>query len=455
MSRDLLPPSASALIGGPLGRRASAASQSVRALLPLIVAMTVVPLSVAVLRQGHCLQKGWNGNDQFWRGCFTDLTAQYSLGGLDAGLGGWWSGPVVYEHLPLLSAALSFVGGLVPDAGPLDQTRWYFALWTVIIAALAMTMVWLVGMLHPDRLDLATQMALTPAWVVAGLLSADVLVVALVLGAFLAWRRGRLGLVGVLLGLGMLAHAWVVVAAIALALSASRRGTAPAAMRALGIAAVTAAGGYALAFVARDTLVTGPVRGWWDAGAGYGSPLFIPQAAGYPLPAWVVTAASVVGAVAAVVIGVRFARMSWAAPTWPQVAAVVVPIMVMTGKAVPVQAGLWVLPLAIAAGISWRAHLLFVAVEALHAMALWLHIPAADAPARGLPGAWYAVMLVIRTGTWALLLWSLWYVPNRNTVRGPGAAARSEDVSASGWVEAPRSAPDGAVGGADVHPPGV
>lgn len=415
MGRDLLPPSANALIGGPLGRRASAASQSVRALLPLIVAMTVVPLSIAVLRQGHCLQKGWNGNDQFWRGCFTDLPAQYSLAGMNAGLDGWRSGPTVFEQLPLLSAVMSFVGGLVPDASALDQTRWYFALWTVIIAAVAMALTWMVGMLHPDRLDLATQMALTPMWVIAGLLSADALVALLVVAAFFAWARGKVVPVGVLLGFGMLAHAWVAIAAVALALSTLRWGHAERAVRALGLAALTAAAGYALSYLTRGALVTGPVRAWWESGPGYGSPLYIPQAAGYPLPVGLATAVALAGVVLAVVVGIRFARVSWAAPTWAQVAAVIVPIMVIFGKAVPVQAGLWVLPLAIAAGISWRAHLFFVAVEALHATALWLHIPAADAPERALPGAWYAVILVVRTGGWALLLWSLWYVPNRNT----------------------------------------
>lgn len=72
-------------------------------LLPLIVAVALLPISGAVLRQGHCVANGWNGDDQFWRGCFSDLPAQYQLAGLDRGIGGWLAGDVQLEQMPLLS----------------------------------------------------------------------------------------------------------------------------------------------------------------------------------------------------------------------------------------------------------------------------------------------------------------------------------------------------------------
>ena len=86
--RDLLPREASALVGGPLGRRAAPRERSLPRLLPLVVLLVLIPMGSAFLRQGHCVVNGWNGNDQFWRGCFSDLPAQYQLAGLDRGLGG-------------------------------------------------------------------------------------------------------------------------------------------------------------------------------------------------------------------------------------------------------------------------------------------------------------------------------------------------------------------------------
>ena len=119
-ARDLLPEDASAVIGGPLGRRASPRERSLTRILPLIVALTLIPLSAALLRQGHCVSNGWNGDDQFWRGCFSDLPAQYQLGGLDRGFGGWLAGDVQLDQMPLLSGLMAALGGLVPESGWLD-----------------------------------------------------------------------------------------------------------------------------------------------------------------------------------------------------------------------------------------------------------------------------------------------------------------------------------------------
>ena len=88
---------------------------------------------------------------------------------------------------------------------------------------------------------------------------------------------------------------------------------------------------------------------------------------------------------------------------------------------------LWVLPLALLAGVSWRTHLGLVAVEAVHATALWLHIGAAADPDKGLPAQWYAVAVLGRAIAWGFLMWSVWYTPVDNPGPRPQARALPDD----------------------------
>lgn len=422
---DLLPEDASPIIGGPLGRRAAPRRRSLRHLLPLITVMVIVPMAAAVTRQGHCMRQGWNGDEQFWRGCFSDLPAQYQIAGLGSGLPGWLTSGRTPEQMPLLSGLMALVGGFVPDGGSwLDQTRWYMTLWIVLLAGCAVVGVWCVARLRPTRLDLATQIALSPVYVVAALLTGDLVVVALVLGAMLAHGLRRPTLAGVLLGLGMTGHAWVAVVLVALLVSTRRFGHRREAVRTAAVAVVTALVVCGALLVIAPEVVTGPLTTWWGTRAGYGSVLMIPSLVGHPLPAWVSGVFAVVGWAGAVYATWIMAKRAWRPATWAQVAAFSVPVLALTGIAVPVQAALWVLPLAILAGVSWRTHLGFVAVEAVHASALWLHIGAASDPDTGLPGTWYAIILLGRAVAWCFLLWSVWYTPVDNPAPRPQAPFR-------------------------------
>lgn len=435
--RDLLPGGASAVIGGPLGRRAAPRERSSARLLPLVVALVLLPMSVAVLRQGHCVATGWNGDDQFWRGCFSDLPAQYQLAGLDRGLAGWLAGEIPLDQMPLLSGLMATLGGLVPGSGWLDSSRWYFALWAVALTASLCAAVWCVGRLRPQRLDLATQLALSPVHVVAALISPDLVVVTLVLAAMLADASRRAVLAGVLLGLALLGHAWVALVAITLVVSARRTERVEEAARTVVVAVATAVGVVVVLALAWPDLVTGPLTAWWAEKPGYGSVLMIPELAGHPLPARTAPLFALVGWVGAIWAAVLMARRAWRPATWAQVAAFAVPVLALTGPSVPVQAALWVLPLAIVAGVSWRTHLGFVAVEAVHASALWLHIAAASDPDRGLPAPWYAVVVLGRAIAWAFLLWSVWYTPVDNPAPPPIHAAGGADP-----VTAPQTHPE-------------
>ena len=96
--------------------------------------------------------KGWNGADQFWHGCFSDLPALYRIGNLQSGLGGYLSprgDARPSTSRSLTGAVMALLGGLVPDGSVLDQTRWYFGLWAVLAAALLLLTVYLTAASRP------------------------------------------------------------------------------------------------------------------------------------------------------------------------------------------------------------------------------------------------------------------------------------------------------------------
>ncbi len=459
MSQDLLPRGASAVLGGPLGRRAQERERSPRRLIPLIVAMTVLPMVIAVTRQGHCLATGWNGDEQFWRGCFSDLPAQYQIAHLDRGLTGWLDGAAgAGDQLPLLSGLMALVGGLVPGEGWLDETRWYVAIWAVVITALVATAVWCLGRLRPDRLDLATQLALSPALVVAALISPEMVVVALVLGAMLAWQGRRPVLTGVLLGVAVLGHVWVVGVVVALLLTAARRGGPDrAAMRVVGSVMATVVVLVGLLLLVQPSLVLEPVRGWWAQGAGYGAAAMIPQLFDHPAPVWVLNLLVFAGWGAALALATVFARRAWVAPTWAQVALVLLVVVLLTGKSLPVQAGLVVVALLLLGGARWPAHLGLVALEAVHATGLWLYIAGQSDPDKGLPAEWYAILLLARAIGWVFVVWHTWYLPGDDAARTAQLTGRPLAAAVEGGWPAepsPLGVPAGAEEGSGDGPAG-
>ncbi len=393
---DVLPPAATEVIGGPLGRYASAAARSWRRLVPRILALVSLPVGLSVLQKGHCIDHGWSGTTQFWRACFSDLPAQYQIAGLSGGLPAWLTGSPPLDQPALGGATMALVGQLVPGGSVLDQTRWDVLVWAALATVLVMATVWATAATRPDRLSAAVQVALSPIVFLTVLISNDVVAVALVAGAVLAWERRWLTAAGLLLGLGATTRSYVVLVAAALLLAAWRSDALRDALRVLAAAAVAAVAVLLPVALLGNGVATAAYRSWWGAPASYGSAWLLPQVAGAALPVWLVTALAVAGWLAALGAGSLFVVRAWSPPSWAAVALVVLAVAVLTSKAVPVQASLWLLPLAAVAGMRWRDHLAWAGAEAVYFVAVWLYIGAQTAPDRGLPGGWYAVALLAR-----------------------------------------------------------
>ncbi len=407
---DLLPSGSLAVAGGPLGRHVSARAVSWAAtVVPLLVA-TAATMALSVAERTHCIQKGWTGSDQFWHACFSDLPALYQLGNLDEGLAAYVAGEGARADHPVLTGSvMAWVGGLVPDGSFLDQTRWYFALWALLGTALAIAVVFLTAASRPLHATDAAHVALSPVLVLTAMLSPDLFGVALASAGIWAWSRRRPVAAGVLLGLGVAARTDPLLILLALVLLGLRTGRLAAVRRTLGAAAGAVVVVLLPFLVApNSTAIVRSYQVWWDSAAGLGSPWMIPQLVGHPLPNGATTLLSVVGLVVALAVGAVFALSTRRRPSVAEVAFVLVAVALLTGKAFPVQASLWLLPLLALCGVRWRDHLVWAGAEALHFVMVWLYVGGLSKPDRGLPPGWYAVLLGIRVLAVAYLVWRVW-----------------------------------------------
>jgi hypothetical protein len=407
---DLLPSGSLAVAGGPLGRHVSARAVSwVAAVVPLVVA-TAATMALSVAERSHCIQKGWVGSDQFWHACFSDLPALYQLGNLDHGLAAYVAGEGVRADHPVLTGAvMAWVGGLVPDGAFLDQTRWYFALWALLGTALAIAVVYLTAASRPLHVTDAAHVAFSPVLLLTAMLSPDRFGVALASAGLWAWSRRRPVAAGVLLGLGVTARTNPLLILLALVVLGLRSGR----LRAVRTTLVAAAG--AVVVVLLPFLLSNPgailrsTQVWWDSAAGLGSPWMVPQLLGHPLPTGATTLLAVAGLLVACAVGAVFALSTPRRPSVAEVAFVLVALALLTGKAFPVQASLWLLPLLALCGLRWRDHLLWAGAEALHFVTVWLYVGGLSKPDRGLPPGWYAVFLTLRFAAVGYLVWRVWH----------------------------------------------
>lgn len=417
MRDDILPARATRLIGGPPGRYVRTNGWW-RSVATWLVPLTAIPMALAVLQREHCIRFGWGGSDQFWRMCFSDLPAQYALAPLDGGIAAYLRGEAVLDQPVVAGSVMSALGGLVPTGSALSEQRWYFLYWVALVTLLLAACVWCTIQVVPSDLQAAAQVALSPVIALAAVLNSDALAVALVAAAMVAWQRERLALTGVLLGLGVLTRGYVVAVVLALLVHAWRVEAMPAARRVLLAATTTVLALFVFFVIVAPDQFLAPYQSWWNGQAGYGSLWLIPSIGGHALPPWSVALLALLGWGLALLLGRVLVRDAFHAPSWAQLSLVVVGMGMMFGKAVPVQAALWLLPLAAMAGVRWRDHLIWAGCEALHFGAVWLYVGALTTPDRALPGPWYVVFLFIRVAGITWLVTRVWqtalYPPARH-----------------------------------------
>jgi len=317
------------------------------------------------------------------------------------------------EHLdqPLVSGvAMWLVGLAVPDGSALARQQWYFALWALLIAVIVMALVTLTAASVPRSPWRAAHVALSPVLALSGLVSVDLLGVLLASVALWAWGRNSIGMAGLFMGLAISARSYPLVLLLAIGLLAVRSGRVGAWRRlALTALATCFAVGLPWLVINAEGLLS-VYRSWWSSGTGYGSLWMVPERLGLSSQQGHLNTLTLLGWLAALVVGALFTLSLDRRPTVAEVSLVMLVIVVLTGKAMPVQAALWLLPLIALVGLSWRDHLIWAGVEAIYFVAVWLYIAGLSKPDRGLPSGLYAAVILLRVAVWLFVLVQVWRV---------------------------------------------
>lgn len=416
--------SASAVLSGPRGRYA--APMPLRRRAAMYGALSAIPVGLAALMQTHCVQAGWDTPDQFWHMCFSDLTTTYRDGALGDGIGAYLHGGMASPapNQPALTGLVMTALASLPSVSSgssvsVDQMRAYLLVWAVLVAALLAATTALTALTTRFAPQRAALVAYSPVVALVALISPDVVGVALVAAAMWFWSRGRPVGTGVLLGLAVAARSYPVLVVIAAVLLSLRAGQARVAGR-VAISALVSAGAVIGGLsLFSSTAATAAYVSWATSGAGFGSPWVLPMLAGYPLTSTAVSALTVGGWIAAVVVGAILALAAPARPSLWEVSAVMVGVVLVTGASFPVQSSLWLVPLVALVGLPWRDVLIWGFVEAVHFAAVWLHIAAQSVADRGMPGQWYAVFLILRLAVVIYLVHAVWRAAMRRRITWP------------------------------------
>ena len=430
-SSDPLARAASEVVGGPAGRRIGGDPPWWAAALPVCLALAAVLVAVGAVAKHHCRTVGWNSPDQFFHLCYSDAPVVYTSSGLAAGLGPYADG-VSLSQPPLTAGLAWLIGRFAPHEVTIAAQRAYFDATAValLLAALVVVAAAVVTAGRRRSFDVLL-VAVSPLLAITGLVSLDLAGVALATAGLACWARRRPVAAGVLLGLAVATRTYPVLLLLALLLLALRAGR----LRAFATTAAAAAAAWLVvdlpvALTSFDGW-SAYLTGFFPQRAGYGSLWLLPQlveqateaASQDGLPAGAVTALTLAAWVAWSLLVTVFVLWAPRRPRVPQVAFLLVAGCCVLGASFPVQASLWLLPLAALAAPRWRDHVVWWATEALYFGAVWLFIAGQSTPTRALPPELYAFFVLLRA---AGIAWLVLAVvrdarsPGRDLVRADG-----------------------------------
>lgn len=387
---DAVAAAASRVVGGPLGRHAVVGARGWRPAAAVLSALASVFVALGVLQKNHCVSAGWATPGSLWRACYSDLpVAVGSAAGATP-----WENPAIGGAPPLTAVLTWVVRLLVPGGSQLRQQQGMFAWGAAAIALLIAVAVCFTAAAMPRGPWVAAHVALSPVLITSALISFDALAVALVAAGLWAWRRQRLATSGALLAAALLARPSLgAVLAAALVVTAARGQN-----RAAGRLLAGAAPVVVVAFGAMMLAGADPFAGltaWRSQTASYGSLWHVLALAGVAIAPSTLTLLSLLGWLVAAALGWLLARGDRTLPLAP-VALVMLVVVMVTGRALPVQAALWVLPLVALCAVRWRDHLVWAGAEFAYFVIIWGFVARDSNGAKALPQEWYAFFVGLR-----------------------------------------------------------
>jgi uncharacterized membrane protein len=427
-------------VGGPRGGHAGGSWWT-----PLRVVLLLVTLTFALglVQKAPCAAQAWqDGTTRYTQMCYSDIPYLYADRGFAEEQVPYVGGGARYGHLeyPVLTGAFAYgaallthlvfeepsTGGMSPDEVQADPVvRANLVPYTLVNALLlfgcALVAAWAMAGVHRGRPWDAAAFAAAPVVALTGLINWDLLVVALLATALLAWSRSRPLLAGVLVGLGTAAKLYplFVLGPLLLLCLRSRR------MRAFWLAAGGATAAWALTNLPVAAVnLAGWARFWTfnaERGADLGSLWYAWVLTGHEVSVHTINVVSWTffgGACLAVGALALFAPRR---PRLAQLVFLVVAAFLLVNKVYSPQYVLWLLPLAVLARPRWRDLLVWQAGEVVYFGAVWLHLSGDLAPAASdATQAPYVLAILLRVCAqlWLVGLvlrdvWQPWHDPVR------------------------------------------
>jgi uncharacterized membrane protein len=365
------------------------------------------PLRITLLALGGALVLGylqkvpcratvnWKDSFQLTHACYTDVVASWGTYGLNEGDVPYVDSPIPY---PPLTGGFMGVAGSLASLLPEDVRQvGYFDVTVVMLAALAAVVVVTTALLASRRRPWdALMVAISPVLVFHAYTNWDLLSLALLGVALVAWSRGSPAWAGVWLGLAVAAKLWPAVLLLALLLLCWRADR----MREWLRMAVATVGVWAIVTVPLLVLAPDGSGIFWSSNVTRGpdwDSLWLPlrDGTGWPdgtvLTSLVVALCIVIAGAVAVLVA-RAPRR----PRVPQVMFVLLALFLIVGKVFSPQDALWLTPLAVLARPRWRAFLVWQASEVLLTVMRMLMLMGLTAADKGLPRGWWYVTVSVR-----------------------------------------------------------
>ena len=446
-SDDAVVAESTELIGGAPGRWARI-GRGVWTPLRVLVLIATGAYLIGYLLDLSCHADGWISPQNYEHLCYTDIAPLYSLRGFADGLIPYLQPMADGQHLeyPVLTGVFMWIAALIakPWAAVTNvaTSTAFFDVNVVLLFIAFLATVIATALTVKRRPWDAALVALAPTMILGATINWDLIPLALIGFALLAWSRRYPFAAGLLLGLAVAAKFYPVLLLGGFLLLSLRSGR----WRAF----VALVGGMALAWLAVNLpFMLANSEGWsyfyrfsQERGEDFGSLWYALNIGGI-----VTVPAESLNAIATglfVLLCVGIAALVLTAKRRPRLAAVlflIIAAFVLTNKVYSPQYSLWLIPLAVMARPRWSSFLVWQAGEVIYFVAIWWYLAGYGVDdAQTLGGPEYAVAILIRmlaTVYFVVLVIQDMLAPEYDPVRTDGEPEDEDDPGGGVYDQAP------------------
>lgn len=435
-------------IGGPLGRWARRGSSW---WTPIRVLIGIATLSYVLgyILDLSCRADGWRTPERYEHLCYTDIAPLFSLRGFADGLTPYLQAMPNGQHLeyPVLTGGFmqlaAMITGAITSIFPTDLRSMVFFDVNVVLLFVAFLVTVVATALTVRRRPWdAAMVALAPTMILAATINWDLVPLAFIALALLAWARRHPFAAGLLLGLAVAAKFYPAILIGGFLVLAIRTGK----WRAFGLLVV----GTVLAWlVVNVPVMIASFDGWsyfyrfsQTRGEDFGSIWFaLSQGGIVTVPAdqlnMLATGLFLLLCVGIAILGLAARRR----PRLVSLLFLIVVAFTLTNKVYSPQYSLWLVPLAVMARPRWRDFLIWQAGEVVYFVAIWWFLVSYGVDdTTGLSGQEYSIAILIRVVTTLYLVGVVVrdiLVPERDPVRTDGVEEDSDDPGGGVFDGAP------------------